>query len=90
MEMKCQILDFQSRVFQTPQASESEASSLKIEEWFDSEQAAKYLKISTKTLLNLVSAGKIPYSKFGRRNRYLRSNLHGLLLSQTRGANHGN
>ena len=44
----------------------------------------------TKCLLSLTSAGKVPFYKFGRRNRFLLSELKKLLLAQPRGGNHGN
>jgi excisionase family DNA binding protein len=56
------------------------------EEWLTSSQASVYLGISSKTLMNLTSNGKIPYYKFGRRNRYLKDELRMLLMSQRRGA----
>jgi hypothetical protein len=56
-----------------------------IEEWMDSNEAARYLRISTKSLMNLTSNGKVIYYKFGRRNRYLLSDLRKLLFSQKRG-----
>jgi len=59
--------------------------SLKENEWFTSPEAAFYLGISKKSLLNKVSAGQIPYFKFGRLNRYRKSDLEGLLASQRRG-----
>ncbi len=64
--------------------------SLKIEEeWVDSKTAARYLKISDRTLYNLTSNGKIVYYKFGRRNRYRLSELKKLLLAQRRGGFYG-
>lgn len=54
-------------------------------EWLTSSEAAHYLGISTKTLMNLTSNGNVPYYKFGRRNRYLKDELRNLLLSQRRG-----
>lgn len=65
----------------------NENCSLKIEyqEWMTSSEAALYLGVSVSRLHNLVSYGSIPYYKFGRSNRYLRSELRELLLSQPRG-----
>jgi hypothetical protein len=60
------------------------------EKWFDTEEAALFLKISPKCLLNLCSSGKVPYKKFGRRNRYLESDLRKLLLANPRGGFYGN
>jgi len=38
--------------------------------WLTSREAADYLRISTRTLYNLTSSGKVKYHKFGRRNRF--------------------
>lgn len=62
---------------------ELNSRSLKI--WLDSYEAAKHLKISVPTLRNLTSNGKIPYYKFGRRNRYLLAELNSLIESNKRG-----
>jgi excisionase family DNA binding protein len=53
--------------------------------WLDSEQAATFLKVSVETLRNFVSNGQVPYYKFGRRNRYILSELDQLLRSNPRG-----
>lgn len=54
-------------------------------------EAADFLRVSVGTLRNLTSNGKIPYYKFaGRRNRYLKSELTKLLMSQPKGERHGN
>ena len=63
--------------------------SLKTEKMMTSEEAAEYLGISIQSLLNRVSAGSIPYYKLGRLNRYKKSELAQLLLSNKRGK-HGN
>lgn len=55
-----------------------------------SKEAADFLRISHSRLLNLVSNGKIPYYKLGRSNRYLLSELRGLLMSEPKGERHGN
>lgn len=52
-------------------------------------EAASLLGISKKSLLNLSSNGKVPYYKFQRRNRYLRSELLKLLLVTKRGGFNG-
>ena len=49
------------------------------EEWLTSKEAAHYLKISIKTLMNLSSNGQILYFKFGRLNRYQKSDLAKLI-----------
>lgn len=63
--------------------------SLTTEEWLTTEEAALYLRISTFALRNMSSNGKVPYYKLGGRNRYLKSDLRELLLSQRRGGFHG-
>lgn len=64
-------------------------SSLKTEQMMTSAEAAKYLGISTQSLLNRVSSGKITPYKLGRLNRYKKSELAQLILSNKRGK-HGN
>lgn len=51
------------------------------DEWLNTDEAATFLKISKKSLLNAVSNGRIKRSKFGRLNRYLKSDLHKMLLA---------
>jgi excisionase family DNA binding protein len=50
-----------------------------------SPEAATFLGISTRTLHNLCSSGQIPYYKFGRRNRYKKTELENLILTEARG-----
>ena len=64
---------------------QSEASDC-IGEWLTSDEAAAFLKISPATLRNLTSTGKIPFYKFGRRNRYNKYELTRMLLSSRKGA----
>ncbi|MEK2643889.1 helix-turn-helix domain-containing protein [Bdellovibrio sp. BCCA] len=66
-------------------------SSLKTEEaeWLTSKEAADYLRISEGTLRNMASNGRVPYVKLGRSNRYSRSQLNQLLLSNKRGVLNG-
>ncbi len=59
-------------------------------EWLTTEEAAEYLRVSAKYLLNLTSNGRVRYYKFGRRNRFLLSDLRSLLLAQARGGSYGN
>lgn len=60
--------------------------SLTIEyEWIDSKQASRYLGISERVLFNLTSNGRLPFYKFGRRNRYRLDELKRLLLTERRG-----
>ena len=65
-------------------------SSLKSEEWLDTVEAADYLRLPVGTLRNLVSAGRIPYHKLGRSNRYLKAELRQMLLATKRGGFNGN
>jgi excisionase family DNA binding protein len=53
--------------------------------WMNSTEAASYLRISVKTLMNLSSSGQIPFYKFGRRNRYRKDELDAILLENKRG-----
>jgi len=55
------------------------------ENFITSLEAAEFLGISTKRLMNLTSSGNIPYYKLGRSNRYLKSQLKLLLASNSRG-----
>ncbi len=63
--------------------------SLTTKEWMTTEDAANFLQISKASLLNLSSNGKVPYYKFQRRNRYLKSELLKLLLITKKGGFHG-
>lgn len=64
-----------------------ESRSLKIEscEWLTTREAAQHLRIDEYTLRNVVSAGNVPYYKFGRRLRFLKSELNQYLLRNRRG-----
>ena len=76
-----------------PALDENNNSSLAIKsesEWLTSDEAAVFLRISPYNLRNLASAGRVPYYKFGRSNRYLRSELRELLLAHPRGGSRGN
>lgn len=55
------------------------------DEWLTSEEAAAFLRISPATLRNLTSSGKVPFYKFGRRNRYRKSELVKMLFAEKRG-----
>lgn len=66
--------------------AELDACSLKTEEWMNTEEAARYLRLSVGALRNLTSNGKVPYHKLGNRNRYLLDDLRKLLLANKRGA----
>ena len=53
--------------------------------WMTPREAAEYLRLGYKRLLNMSSSGQIPYHKLGRSNRYLKSELFQLLQSQRKG-----
>lgn len=55
------------------------------ERWLTTREAAEFLRITPKSLLNLTSNGRIRFYKFGRSNRFLASELSQLLLAQPRG-----
>jgi len=67
----------------------NDSSSLKTEKMMNTTEAADFLGISVGSLRNLVSQGKIPYYKLGRRNRYSRNELTQLLLNNKRGGSYG-
>lgn len=72
------------------ESSTEKLSDNKIEEkWLTTKEAAIYLRITEKCLLNLTSLGKVRYYKFGRRNRFLHSDLKKLLLAEPRGGLYG-
>ena len=52
------------------------------EEWLSTVEAAAYLKISPRSLLNMCSNGSISYYKLGNRNRYRRDDLEKLLVKK--------
>ena len=62
----------------------------KANQWLTTKEAANFLRISSKCLLNLTSNGRIRYYKFGRRNRFLLSDLISQILAHPRGGNNGN
>lgn len=63
--------------------------SLTSTEWFNTEQVARYLGLSSAAIRNMTSNGQIPYYKLGRRNRYRAPELRELLLSRKRGGIYG-
>jgi excisionase family DNA binding protein len=66
----------------------SQTPDLKVdeEEILTPREAAAFLRIGYKRLLNMSSNGQIPYHKLGRSNRYLKSDLLNLLLMNRKGA----
>lgn len=79
--MKAKVLELsRSMVLEQPNCS------LKIEEeWLTTDEAAQYLKVTPAVLRNMTSAGKVPYCKLGRLNRYRVDELRKLLSSNRRG-----
>lgn len=59
-------------------------------EWLTTKEAAEYLRIPAGTLRNWTSSGRVPYRKFGRLNRYKRSELRDLLDRNRRGGSYDN
>lgn len=55
------------------------------DKWLTPREAANYLGVGYKRLLNMSSSGQIPYRKLGRLNRYLRRELDLLLEKERRG-----
>lgn len=60
--------------------------SIESEEFLTTKEAAAFLKISEAVLRNKTSSGQVPYYKFFRSNRYKKSDLLSLLLTNKRGA----
>ena len=86
-------VDFGGSSFQEQGGDDNQnldSCSLKTEEFMTTKEASEFLKISEASLLNLSSNGRVPYFKFMRRNRYLKSDLLKLLLSNRRGGFNGN
>ena len=53
--------------------------------WMTPREAADYLRLSYKRLLNMSSNGQVPYHKLGNSNRYLKSELILMLNKSRRG-----
>ena len=73
--------------FETPQKEAVLFDNRIIEkrEWLTTREAAEYLRISPKALLNKVCNGTISAYKLGRSNRYSTQELRELLLSSKKG-----
>ena len=59
------------------------------DEWFTTEEASVFLRVSPHYLRNLTSNGFVPYQKLGQRNRYRKSDLVKLLMSTRKGGLNG-
>lgn len=53
-------------------------------EWLTTKEAAEYLRVTVGALRVMAHRGLIPYYKFARRNRFLRSELRNLILREKR------
>jgi excisionase family DNA binding protein len=60
-----------------------------LDEWLNSQEAARFLSVSNGQLRNLTSNGRIPFYKFGRSNRFKRSELEKVLEKEPRGVRDG-
>ncbi len=58
---------------------------VKNDQFLTTQEAADFLRLSTQSLLNMVSAGNVQVYKLGSRNRYLLSDLYGIHLLKTKG-----
>lgn len=70
---------FENKIVESPELRSD------LNQWLTTNEAAEYLRISPASLRNQTSNGKVPYFKFGRLNRYRKSDLDKILLSQKRG-----
>ena len=59
------------------------------ERFLTTAEAAHFLGITSQALLNLVSNGKVPHYKFGRRNRYCLNELRQMISKNKRGPRDG-
>ena len=55
------------------------------DDFIDSVRAAEFLSVTTQRLMTMTSAGKVPYYKLGRSNRYLISELQRLIVQTRKG-----
>lgn len=73
-----------------PQTESSGQEEKYFDDWLNSKEAANYLSVSYAQLRNLTSNGRIPYYKFGRSNRFKKSELQKVLEQEPRGVRNGN
>ncbi len=76
-------------MFVESSAQKTEEDGFGSDEWFTSNEAAAYLKVSPFSLRNMASNGYIPYQKLQRRNRYRKSDLIKLLMATRKGGFRG-
>lgn len=72
-----------------PQIESSGQDKKYFDDWMNSKEAAKFLSVSYAQLRNLTSNGRIPFYKFGRSNRFKRSELEKVLEKEPRGVRDG-
>lgn len=60
------------------------------QEWFNSKEAAAYLRVNEYTLRNMASNGTIIYYKLGKSNRYNKADLFQLIEKTKKGKINGN
>ena len=77
-EMLC---DFSEKIMKDHRTLEPSIN----DEWLNSKQAARYMKVSVEQLMNLTSSGQVPHYKMGRANRYLKAELMEFLLQTPKG-----
>lgn len=77
-EMLC---DFSEKIMKDQRTLEPSIN----DEWLNSKQAARYMKVSVEQLMNLTSSGQLPHYKMGRANRYLKAELMEFLLKTPKG-----
>lgn len=80
-------IDWNSYIDSVDTRTEVTSSSLTIKysDWLNTEEAAAFLGISKDSLYNMTSAGAVPYSKLGGRNRYKADDFNQLLLENRKG-----
>jgi excisionase family DNA binding protein len=83
-------LDSDSNQKVVTSVSRSELFENQADIWLTTEEAAEFLRISARSLLNLTSMGRIRYFKLGRRNRFLLQDLSTVLRANARGGQYGN
>ena len=73
-----------------PEIEKSRQEELFFDDWLNTKEAARYLSTSESQLRNLTSNGRIPFYKFGRSNKYKRSELERVLQENPRGVRNDN
>lgn len=63
-------------------------SSLKLE-WMTAKEVSQHLKVSVGSVRNMTYMGSLPFTRIGRRVRYLRQDIDALLLENKRRSSYG-